>query len=187
MRILGFISIGLWACALPNQLQSAGSSLPTPVASLPSAPAAIPMARELGECTPEKNHCVKPTTWFAVEHIVTGSGEPARPCAEKNGKYFVIEDNDEITWGYFVLRTEVAVPAKVKRKDALIFWRAHDGEPLYPPSEERAQSVGRWMVGVVDKVDLAAGTFTRLGGSDEGIPLSAARSIVETKEIQRSK
>lgn len=187
MRILGCISIGLWACALPSQLQSAGSSLPTPAASLPSAPAAIPMARETGACTPERNHCVKPTTWFAVEHILPGSGAPATPVYEKNGKYVVYEDGEEISWGMLVLRTEVAVPAKLKRKDALIVWRANDSEPVFPNSEEQAQTRGRWVVMVVDKVDLAAGTFTRLGGSEEGIPIITARSIVERKEIKESK
>ena len=189
MRILGCISIGLWACALPSQLQSAGSSLPTPApaAALPSASAAIPMAREMGACGPDRNHCVKPTTWFAVEQILPGSGKPAQPVYEKNGKYIAYENNAEIRWGAYVVRTEVAVPAKVKRKDALVFWRANDGEPLYPTSEEQAQTTGRWLVAVVDKVDAAAGTFTRLQGSEEGLPLSAARSIVETKEIQEPK
>lgn len=189
MRIIGCISIGLWACALPSQLQSAGSSVSPPAVALPSAPAAIPMARELGACGPDRNHCVKPTTWFAVERILPGSGKPATPVYEKDGKYVVYEDGKDVSWGMYVVRTEVAVPAKIKGKgkDALVFWRANDGEPLYPSSEEQAQTTGRWVVAVVDKVDVAAGTFTRLQGSDEGIPLSTARSIVETKEIQEPK
>jgi len=177
MRIMGCISIGLWACALPSQLQGA---------ALPGAPAAIPV-REMGACGPERNHCLKPGTWFAVEHILTGSGSPAAPAYEKDGKYIVYEDGREISWGMLVLRTEVVVPAKVKHEDALIVWRAHDSEPLYPTSEEQAQTRGRWEVMVVDTVDVAAGTFTRLGGSDEGIPLGPARSIVERKEIKRQK
>jgi len=177
MRIIGCISIALWACALPSQLRGA---------ALPGAPAAIPV-REMGACGPERNHCVKPGTWFAVEHILTGSGSPAAPVYEKDGKYVVYEDGGAISWGMLVLRTEIVVPAKVKQKDALIVWRANDGEPLYPTSEEEAQTRGRWVVMVVDKVDLAAGTFTRLGGSDEGIPFGPARSIVESKEVKRTK
>lgn len=184
MRVLGCITIGLWACSVPNPLQSTGSSLHSLATSPPSAPAAIPMARETGLCTPDRNHCVKPATWFAVRHIMPDSGEPARPVYEKNGKYFVYEDNDEITWDYYVVRTEVAQPAKVKGSDTLIFWRAQEGEPLYPSSEEQAQTHGRWMIAVVDKVDVATGTFTRLGGSNEKVPLSAARSIVESKKIK---
>src|SRR5215467_14401605 len=154
MRIIGCISIALWACALPSQLRGA---------ALPGAPAAIPV-REMG-----------------------GSGPPAAPVYEKDGKYVVYEDGGAISWGMLVLRTEIVVPAKVKQKDALIVWRANDSEPLYPTSEEQAQTRGRWVVMVVDKVDLAAGTFTRLGGSDEGIPFGSARSIVESKEVKRTK
>jgi hypothetical protein len=172
MRAFGFIFIGFLACALPAQLQGAGA----PVALAASS-----------ACGPDHNHCVKPGTWFAVENLLPGSGHPAKPVYEKDGKYIAYEDSEEISWGYRVLRTEVAVPAKVKHKEVLVVWRPHDGEPPYPTSEEQAQSQSRWLVMIVDKVDPAAGTFTRLEGPEEPLPLSNARTVVELREIKQPK
>jgi hypothetical protein len=140
-----------------------------------------------GSCGPEHNHCVRAGTWFSVEDILPGSGHPATPVFEKDGEWVSYEDGEVMSWGTYVLRTEVATPAKVKPHDALIVWRPNDGEPAFPTSEAQAQTRSRWLVTVVKTVDPGSGTFTRDGGSPEPLPLAAARAVVERKEIRQSK
>jgi hypothetical protein len=183
VHLLGFIAVTLAACALPGQLQGAASSVPGISGTNPTPSASVALAAATGACGPEHNHCIRPGTWFSVEDLLDGSGHPATPVYEKDGRWVSYEDGEEMSRGMIILRTEVASAAKIKHRTALIVWRPHDGEPSYPVSEEQAQTSSRWLAVVVDTVDPVAGTFTRDGGSPEPLPLAAARVIVERKEV----
>jgi hypothetical protein len=187
MHALCCLAIALSACAgLPAQLQTiAKPSLPT--SSGPPTSGALPavaLPRPTGACPPEKNHCVRATTWFWIEHALYGSAGPTTPVYEKDGKW-VSYENGEVMSSYYVLRTQVAVPSKVKVHDVLIVWRPNDDKPIWPESEEVAQTPSSWVVMVVETVDANAATFTIQGRADVPVPLAAARSVIERKEIRR--
>ena len=187
MRMLGCLCFVLASCGLPGQLASVGSPVPG-VSAAPATASPIALSAPTGACGPEVNHCIRPGTWFYVDHVRTGAGIPATPVHEAPGdKWVDFEQGEEVSWGMIILRTEVAVPAKVKRNDALVVWRPHDGEPLYPTSEQQAQTRSRWLLMIVDSVDLASGTFKMDGGPDIPVPLAAARAVVERREIPRKK
>jgi len=181
MHVLLCCALALSACA---QLQSvAKPSLPT-VASTPAARAlpAVELPRAAGFCDPAHNHCIRPATWFWIENALYGSAGPTTPVHEQDGKWLSWE-NGQAVHGYTLLRTELAVPSKVKVHDVLIVWRANDDQPVWPVSEEQAQTPSYWVVMVVETVDAKAGTFTIQGRPDVPVPLAAARSVVERKEL----
>ncbi len=186
MHAMCCLAIALSSCAgLPAQLQTVATpSLPT--ASGPPTSGALPavaLPRPTGFCDPDHNHCVRATTWFWIEHALYGSASPTTPVYEKDGKW-VSYENGEVKWGNYVLRTQLAVPSKVKVHDVLIVWRPNDDEPLWPESEDVAQTPSRWVVMVVETVDAKAATFTIQGRPDVPVPLAAARSVVERKEVR---
>lgn len=145
---------------------------------------ALPSSVQAGTCDPEHNHCVRPTTWFLIERASPGSASPATPVFEKDGKWVSYEDG-EVARGGHVLRTQVASAKSVKVRDTLIVLRPNDDEPVYPVSEDAAQTTARWRVMVVETVDRDAATFTIQGRPDVAVPLASARSVVETKEVKR--
>ena len=167
MRTLALIIFASASCAIP--------------ARLPSTLA--PLARPAGSCSPARDHCVRPTTWFLVEHALPGSASPATPVHEMDGRWVSYETGEAARDGY-ALHTELARAEKTKVRDVLVVWRPYDDEPLWPVSEEAAQTTGRWVVMVVDTIDPDAATFTIQGRDDVPIPLAAARGVVETRAVR---
>jgi hypothetical protein len=157
------------ACALPAQI---------------AAHAAPPGGRPSGACDPAHDHCIRPTTWFHMERPAgPGTASPVTPVHEKDGKWVTYASGETVGDG-ILLRTEVAKAASTKKGELLIVWQPRADEPLYPESEDQAQtSTTRWVSMVVETVSPSAGTFTIQARPDRPFPLAASRRVVESKKV----
>ena len=175
-----FLGSGFPGATIPSSLGSdanvsAGSSLATAAANNVAA----------SQCGPEHDHCVNGKTWFLTRAVSPGSSSPAVQIYESQGTWLRHEDNQPAKDqdGAHMFRTKAAVPKDCKAGQVLIVWRPNDGEPRWPESEQAAQTKNRWQVMVIENINPAAGTFTIQGRDDNPIPLNAARSIVEDKQV----
>jgi hypothetical protein len=130
------------------------------------------------ECNAERDHCMRPGVWFAVDNLVSGKMYRATPIFEHEKKWYTWRGK-EAEFQYR-LKTKLATKDTLKVGDPVVWFIDENSSKKWVDNEYDALTSSRWTSGFVQ--EWVGSDRVRVAGWTYGlVPLDTIRVIVERK------
>jgi hypothetical protein len=126
------------------------------------------------ECNAERDHCMRPGVWFAVDNLVPGKMYRATPIFEFEKKWWNWRGKETTFAKRF--KTKLATKADIVVGEPIV-WFIDDDSKKFLDNEYDMLTSSRWVAGYVERWE---GEKVRVKGAYTTAELDTIRVIVET-------
>lgn len=134
-----------------------------------------------GNCTPDKDHCLRDGVWFASGPYREGALYRVTPVFEFEGKTWTWRGDElspsEYDW---LLKTKVAQKSDIRVGEPIVWViKGLSDNEDFLTSENEALTSSRWDVGIVESIN---SDFIRVSGWAGNVKIETVRVITEKKK-----